>query len=137
MDAEFGDAHASLAYTYAKQGRFPDAIREMKLALQYDADPVYRGNLAWIYAISGDKGNARKTIADLRRLSARQYVPTSIMAGALAELGETEQALAALEMGVQEHSSNLAMIRLDQETLYRRLRSEPRFQAVLRRIGVQ
>jgi len=137
MDAEFGDAHASLAYTYAKQGRFPDAIREMKLALQYDADPVYRGNLAWIYAISGDKGNARKTIADLRRLSARQYVPTSIMAGALAELGETEQALAALEMGVQEHSSNLSMIRLDQETLYRRLRSEPRFQAVLRRIGVQ
>ena len=64
-------------------------------------------------------------------------MPTSIMAGALAELGETEQALAALEMGVQEHSSNLSMIRLDQETLYRRLRSEPRFQAVLRRIGVQ
>jgi TolB-like protein/DNA-binding winged helix-turn-helix (wHTH) protein/Tfp pilus assembly protein PilF len=135
MDPHFGPAHADLGKTYALQGRFEDAIREVQTGLEYDPDPQYRGLLAWIYAISGQKKLAQEALREINRLSSTQYIPASISAGALAELGEKEKALAALEKGVQDRESYVALIRRD-PTLAS-LTSEPRFKQLLRTMRIR
>jgi TolB-like protein len=134
IDSRFGGAHGDLGYAYARQGRFPEAIREIKTGLEYDPDPQYRGWLAWVYAISGQKERAKETLQELKKLSGQQYVPASISAAALAALGEREKAIEALEKGVQERESNLAYLGADRDL--DSLSSDPRFERLLRVIGI-
>ncbi len=58
----------------------------------------------------------------------------SIPAAALAALGEKEKAFATLEKAVEERDSNLAFIR--QDPTWELLSSDPRFQRLLRVIGI-
>ena len=134
IDPHFGDAHSSLGYAYARQGRFEIAVSEIQTGLEYDPDPQYRGLLAWTYAVSGQKEQARATLQELNKLSKQQYIPASISAAALAALGEKEKAIAALEKGVKERESNLAFIRLDPSL--DTLSSDPRFERLLRVVGI-
>ena len=135
IDPHFGDAHAGLAEVYARQGRFEEAIREIQIGLEYDPDPQYRGSLAWIYAVSGQKEQARATLQELNRLSKLQYIPASVSAAALVALGEKEKAIAALEKGVQERESEMVFLMGD-PTL-NSLSSDPRFKRLLRVIGIR
>jgi tetratricopeptide (TPR) repeat protein len=133
IDPHFG-AHANLAAVYASQGRFEEAIRESQTGLEYDPDPVYRGGLAWIYAVSGQKEQARATLQELNRLSKQQYIPASVSAAALVALGEKEKAIAALEKGVQERDCDMVFLRGD--STLNSLSSDPLFQRLLRVIGI-
>jgi TolB-like protein/DNA-binding winged helix-turn-helix (wHTH) protein/Tfp pilus assembly protein PilF len=135
IDPHFGYAHAELGQAYAKQGRFLDAVSEIQTGLQYDPDPQYRGFLAWIYAVSGQKEQARATLQELNKLSKQQYMPASVSAEGLAALGEKEKAIAALEKGVEQRESNLAFLRLDLRS-FDSLSSDPRFERLMRVIGI-
>lgn len=135
IDPRFGDAHAGLAMVYARQERFADAIKELQTALEYDPDPQYRGWIAWVYAISGQKERARQTLQELNELSSKHFVPASISAAAFVALGEKEKAIAALEKGLKERDSELAKIWLDLDDLDS-LRSDPRFERLLQVIGI-
>jgi TolB-like protein/lipoprotein NlpI len=132
IDPQFSSAHADLGLAYAMQRQFQDAIREMQTGIEYDRDPQYLGWFAWIFAVSGQKEQARETLRELNELSDRRYIPASISANALAALGEREKALAALEKGIQQRESNLAFIR--QDPAFSSLSSDPRFERVLRAI---
>jgi tetratricopeptide (TPR) repeat protein len=134
MDPHFGGAHFNLGYTYARQRRFREAIREIQTAREDDSDAVSRGLLAWVYAVSGQKEQAQTTLRELNKLSSQQYVPASTSAAALAALGEKEKAFAALEKAVEERDSNLAFIR--QDSTLELLSSDPRFERLLRVIGI-
>ena len=133
-NSQFALAHADLGDAYAVQGRFQDAIREVQAAVQYDRDPQFQGSLAWVYAISGRKQQAREILRELDRLSSQRYIPASISAAALAALGDREQAFAALQKGVQQRESNLVFI--GQDPALASLRSDPRFTRLQRIIGV-
>lgn len=136
MDPQFGGAHAALAEVYAQAGQFDKAVSEVRLGYRTDPDPQYLGWLAWLYAVSGEKEQAQKTLQELQSLSTKRYVPASSSAAALAALGNKKLALTALEQGARERDSNLAFFRLDESSFYRGLRSEPRFQMLLRQIRV-
>ena len=135
IDPHFGGAHRDLGYVNARQGRFPDAIREIQTGREDDSDAEYRGLLAWVYAVSGQKDQAQATLRELNKSSSQQYVPASTSAAALAALGEKEKAIRALEKGVEERDSNLAFIR-QQDPTWELLSSDPRFQHLLRVIGI-
>jgi len=132
IDPQFSLAHVGLAMAYASQGRFQDAIREMQIGLKYDSDPQFRGGLAWIFAVSGQKERARETLRELDKLSNHHYIPASTSVSALVALGEREKAVAVLEKAVQQRESNLAFIRA--EPTFSSLSSDPRFERVLRAI---
>src|SRR4029077_18865995 len=96
------------------------------------SDPQFRGWLAWIFAVSGQKQRARETLAELNKRSNQQYIPAPSSASALAARGEREKALAALEKGVQQRESTLAFIRLDPP--FSSISSDPRLERGLRAI---
>jgi len=69
----------------------------------------------------------------LLKLSNDRYVPPYHIALIYDGLGEREETLAWLERGYQERDSKMVFLKV--EPKWNNLRSDPRFQDLLRRVG--
>jgi Flp pilus assembly protein TadD len=94
--------------------------------------PSYLGGLGWAYANAGRKADARSVLAGLCEMRKQRYVTATNMALIHAGLGEKEEALGWLEQGFEERAA--WMVYLNTDPRYDSLRSEPRFQELLRRM---
>ena len=88
---------------------------------------------AGIYGLEGRKNEAEKLIDEAREMARHQYVSGFFFAVAYVGLGQKDQAVTWLERAYEEHDRWMVYIAsypgLD------RLHSEPRFQALLRRMN--
>jgi tetratricopeptide (TPR) repeat protein len=96
--------------------------------------PVYISALGYAYAASGEKDKARKSLEELRELSKRRYVSPYWIAMLYAGLGDSDKAFEWLEMAYTEKSGG--MVWLQAESQWDTIRSDPRFQDLMRRIGL-
>lgn len=92
----------------------------------------YLGGLGWGYARVGRKDEARSVLMQLREMRKRKYVMATNLALIHAELNEKDEALRWLEQGFEERAP--WMVYLNTDPRYDSLRSEPRFQELLRRM---
>ena len=90
--------------------------------------------LGYAYAISGEPGKARDAITQLRALSDETYVSPYHMAVVHAGLGEKDAAFQLLEEAFEVRSRSMAWLNVAPEM--DSLRSDPRFTALLQRIGL-
>jgi hypothetical protein len=74
------------------------------------------------------------SIQDLGELAKNGYVPAFYMAAIYTGLGDKDDAFQWLENAAEEHSGGLAFLGVDPAA--DSLRSDPRFQALLRRMGL-
>jgi hypothetical protein len=88
-----------------------------------------------VYAVTGKRSEARMVLDELKQLSTQEYVPATSMALIYAGLGEKDQAFAWLDKGYEERAFQMQSIKL--EPRWDNLRSDPRFQDLLRRIGLR
>jgi hypothetical protein len=72
-------------------------------------------------------------LADLRASSKRQYVPEWAFAAIYNEMGDKDQALTQMEQAYQDRSQWMAWLKV--EPALDNLRSEPRFQDLMRRLN--
>jgi Flp pilus assembly protein TadD len=86
------------------------------------------------YALAGKTDEAQKILAQLKQLSARRYVPAYHVAMIYAGLGDKEQTLAWLEKAYQQRV--WAMVFLKVEPELDGLRSDPRFAALVQKVGL-
>jgi len=91
-------------------------------------------NLGRAYALVGRADDARKEIARLQTLGTQQYGVGYHAALIHATLGERDPALAALEQSLTDHSQMVGFINVD--PAFDVLRDEPRFRAVVERLGL-
>jgi hypothetical protein len=70
----------------------------------------------------------------VEELARRRYVEPLDIARLHAQIGNREQALAGLERAVDDNSVGLTLLKVDQA--WDSVRAEPRFAAVVRRIGI-
>ncbi|MBV8514108.1 MAG: tetratricopeptide repeat protein [Acidobacteria bacterium] len=96
-------------------------------------DPT--AGLAYLYAKMGRKVEAEKILNELLRQSKLTYVSSYMIAVIYTGLGQTDKAFEFLEKAYRECSSDIvyffkADLRLDA------LRSDPRFQQLLRRLAL-
>ncbi|PYV50024.1 MAG: hypothetical protein DMG98_28590, partial [Acidobacteria bacterium] len=91
------------------------------------------GLLALMYGLGGRKSETRKIIGELKERSRHHYVFPSVFAYAYLGLGEKDRALTYLEQAYEEQDP--ALFYLKASPLLDSLRSEPRFQALLRRVN--
>jgi hypothetical protein len=73
-------------------------------------------------------------LAELHEVAKRRFVSPLDFATIHTGLGEKEQAFAWLEKGFQMHAGAMGYLKAD--PLFYSLRAEPRFQDLLRRIGL-
>ena len=132
-DAALGIYFRGLALT--ELGRTAEAVESLERAAAADPASVEMiAALACAHARGGDAARARALLADLRTRQRERYVSGSLLAQVHAALGEREEALREIERAAEERAADLTWIAvrpgLDP------LRGEPRFDAVLRRVGV-
>jgi tetratricopeptide (TPR) repeat protein len=130
---------AQLAWSYALQGRYSQALAE------YDkiADPdktvapenqLVADGLGWVYAVSGRRADALKVAKATENLSSRVYVDFYQLATVYAGLGENNEAFRLLEKGYEERSAGMPYLAVD--PFWDKLRSDPRYADLLRRVGL-
>jgi eukaryotic-like serine/threonine-protein kinase len=131
LEPRFWPAHVYLGKTLAEQGQFPEALEELKTAGNFTAEPL--ATMGYIYGRTGRRPDARKVLDDLQTQSKSVYIAPSNFVKVYIGLGDKEQAFAWLEKGYQQHDFWLTF--LTREPEYDSLRSDLRFQELVRRIG--
>jgi len=124
-----------LGWTY-EQKRMPDqAIVEFKRAVEVTkGDPFFVAALGHAYAVAGNRREAEKVLQTLSERAKKSYVSPFDVALIYAALGEKDKAFALLDKAVAEHSTFLVYTKW--EPRLDPLRSDPRFQDLLKRIGL-
>ena len=134
-DPNFGRAAGIVAYAYVEKGMFEQALADEEILRRfYGEGPWHWSLLAYIYGRAGQLGKARRELEKLERLSRHELLNPVIMLWAHLGMGNKEEALADLEKAYSEHFNNLTALKVD--PAFDPLRSDPRFQDLLRRVGL-
>ena len=133
MDPNFGLAHNHLGQAYLQKHMYDEAIAELQKAVQLSSGgPTCMANLARADVASGKRSEAEKLLGDLKKRSSPGYSHGSEIAVIYASLGDTDQAMNWLEKGYEERFNPGVLLRPGFDPL----RSDPRFQNLVRRIGL-
>jgi TolB-like protein/DNA-binding winged helix-turn-helix (wHTH) protein/Flp pilus assembly protein TadD len=133
MDPNFALAHNQLGQAYLQKQMPDEAITELQKAVHLSAgSPTCIANLARAYALSGKKSEAIKLLSDLKKSATTNYSHASEIAVIYAALDDKTQAMSWLEKGYEERFNPGVLLRPGFDPL----RSDPRFQDLLRRIGL-
>ncbi len=131
-----GDDSAILVgLSYAQKNMYPEAIANLEMGIaQSGMETSNLGYLGQVYGLAGRKSDTRKIIGELKERSRHHYVFPSVFANAYLGLGDRDQALMYLERAYEEKDPWLFYLKvwppLDP------LRSEPRFQTLMRRVNL-
>jgi TolB-like protein/DNA-binding winged helix-turn-helix (wHTH) protein/Flp pilus assembly protein TadD len=133
MDPRFALAHNQLGQAYLQKQMHDEAVAELQKAVQLSGgSPTCVANLARAYAVSGKRNEAVKLLSDLKRRSSPGYSDASEIATIYASLGDPDQAMNWLEKAYEERFNPSVLLRPGFDPL----RSDPRFQDLLRRVGL-
>ncbi len=134
LEPDSAVTHAVLGIVYEDKRMYAEAITEYKRALQLGGPPgEMRGLLGYAYAVSGNRTDAEKIIAELRALWPGHTHAALDLAVVFSGLGDKENALYWLEKAQERHVSDL--IGIGQDSHFVEVRSDRRFQALVQRVG--
>ena len=120
---------------YLQKGMFNQALADFQQAEGLLPGPYYpRLGLVRGYAVLGRKPEALKELDELNAISRHRYVMPTSLALAYSELGDKQQAFAWLGKAYEERDPWLGLT-LKSEPGFDRLRSDPRFQELVRRMN--
>ena len=137
LDPNFYIAHDYLGWSYEKKGMYEEAIAAFKKARQIENTPLQLCELGKAYAEAGNKEGARSIIREVVESSKRKQTPRHAyrLARIYSALRESEPAFDWLDKAFGEREENLVWLKVDPHL--DNLRSDPRFPAVMRRVGFQ
>ena len=135
LDPNYPVTYWILGLVYRITGRYELAASAGEKGVNLSGgSPLMRAALAHSYGMSGRAKEARQVLDDLTKLANHKYVAPHFLAGIHIGLGENDSAIEYLEKSYKEHSHWLIYLHLDPSM--DALRSNPRFQDLLRRIGL-
>jgi TolB-like protein/thioredoxin-like negative regulator of GroEL len=134
-DPFFGLAHVALADVYLQKDMYEVAIKHYQQGMiTWGRTPVLP-HLAYAYALYNNRTEATIILAELEQLSSREYVSPLSLAIVWAGLGEKDNAFACLEKACQERCNKLVFLNV--EPTFATLRSSPRFDELVKRVGLK
>jgi tetratricopeptide (TPR) repeat protein len=135
MDPNFAPARRYLGLSYMGKRMYAEAVEEFKKASSASGDSsLMRSELGHAYALAGQAADARKILDDLMALSANTYVPSYHIAVLHTGLGQNDDAVEWFRKALAEKSTSCVFMK--HEPILESLRSDPRFQALIDRIGL-
>ena len=134
LDPKYFLAHVQLALIYLAQGKSREAIAAAQSAREDEPLADWpTAVLGMAYAANGQRAEAEKVLSEMNQKASRGWVPSYAFAEIHAGLGEKPQTLDALEKSYQERTWFLTYLNTAPEFDF--IRSEPRFQALVRRMN--
>jgi serine/threonine protein kinase/tetratricopeptide (TPR) repeat protein len=136
MDSSFPRAHFLLGRALEQKRDFAAAIAEFNTARTLSQDSAEAlAALGQGYAASGKRDEAQKILNELQDRAKQSYISPHFMAIIYAELGENDQAFEWLNKAVEKRFPPL--IYLEVNPVWDNLRTDPRYEELLRRIGLK
>jgi serine/threonine protein kinase/Flp pilus assembly protein TadD len=136
LDRNFPTALVMLGDLYAQQNKFVEAISELQKVRQIlpTDNPYGSGELGYVYAKAGKKDEAIKILNRLLEFSNKGNTLSVQIAYVYIGLGDKDKAFEWLEKGYSEQNDQLAYLKV--EPIFDNLRSDPKYAAMLKKIGL-
>jgi tetratricopeptide (TPR) repeat protein len=135
LDQNFLLGHYRLGQAYAEKQMYKEAIDEFNKVLNLpDGRATGLMGLAYVYALAGRRPDADKSLNELLELSRQRYVSQGQIGIIYIARGEKDKAFQRLEEANKVYDLNL--MRMKVERRFDPLRSDPRFEDLVRRIGI-
>jgi len=132
-----GAIYTYIGWAYEAVGKYREAVQSYLQNIKLGGDSEARDTgIACCYALMGRREEARKILNNIIEYSKLNFESSVNIAGVFACLGEMNQVFAWLEKAFMERDSNLIYYpkyhhRFDP------IRSDPRYEAVLRKVGLE
>jgi serine/threonine protein kinase/tetratricopeptide (TPR) repeat protein len=135
LDPNYPVTYWILGLLLRKTGCYDLAMTEGEKGVKLSSgSPLMRAALAHTFAAAGRTTEAVQTLDELTELAAHRYVAPYFIAGIHVGLGANERAIEYLEKAYEEHCHWLIYLHIDPSM--DGLRDDPRFQNLLRRVGL-
>ncbi len=133
MDPSFAMAHYQLGQAFAQIHKYNEAILELQEASQLSGgNRVIMSLLAYVYALSGQRNEANNILEVLKSGSNQGYSNAADIALIYVGFNEKDEAFMWLQRAYEDRFNPSILSRPAFDTL----RSDPRFQDLLRRLGL-
>lgn len=133
LDPNYVISQSFLAEAYVQTGDLESAIAVIESIRPEAMDPQALSVAGFVYARSGDREKANEILEEFDRRSSQGNISALNFAQIYTALGDSEQAFAWLDKAFDERAIWLPFLKVDVK--FDALRSDPRFQALLRRVG--
>ena len=136
LEPNFWITHNTLGKVLIEQRKFAGAVAEFEKAKELShGNSESTASIGYAAALAGDSSKARAVLEELRSRANEHYVPPYNLGLAYHALADENQALSALNRACEERDVRLRLLKVDPR--WNTLRSNPRFVAVLKRIGLE
>jgi tetratricopeptide (TPR) repeat protein len=134
LDSGIPIGHQRLGWAYEQKGMFPEAIAEFQAAVNHsNRVPIAVASLAHAYALSGNKTDAKRLLAELEEKSKKQFISPYLLAIIQVGLDQKQRAIELLEEAYTVNSIDLVQAKVDPKL--DPLRDDPRFMGLMKKIG--
>lgn len=136
MNPDFYIARYWLAFPYAFKGMYDEAIATLDeaMAASEKGSPIIWASKGFIYSFAGKMEEAKKTLDQMLEQSKESYISPWMIAVVYASLGKKDKAFEWIEKAFEERDHWLIYLKVS--TIVDNLRSDPRFQKSLDRMGL-
>ena len=134
MDPNYLLAHFYRSSAYIDKGMYSEAVTQARRAMEISEgrSTYVAGFLAYALAKSGKRAEARSILERLLKSSAEKYISPYTIALVYNGLDEHDKTLSWLERAYAQRSAAIVFLKV--EPKWNNLRSDPRFQDLLRRL---
>jgi len=135
LDPEYFMLHFIAGRAHMRLNNYPQAIAHLKASRTGTGEfPLMDAALGLAYAVSGKKGLTAKMAEQFKAAAKKRYIPPTYFGMLFAGLGDRDTALEWLEKAFVERADGLTWLGV--EPMLDELREDPRFQDLIKRIGL-
>jgi TolB-like protein/Flp pilus assembly protein TadD len=134
-DPNYDRARDSMIPVYLQLGRYDEAVDGLNRWAARDAGVWMWAYRAVVYSRSGHAEEADRALAKLEQISGSRADRTASLLIAYSGTGQKERVIELLQKAHSEHSNAVLQIKVD--PMYDPIRSDPRFEDFMRRLGFE
>jgi serine/threonine protein kinase/Tfp pilus assembly protein PilF len=136
LDPNYILAHFVLGQAYTQRGRLAEGIAQLRRAAELSGRlPPVLSSLGYSYALAGETDQAHAILKELVETSAKKYVSAYDLALINIGLGQKDAAFEFLRAAVEERCGWLIFLKI--EPVLDSIRSDPRFEDLIRAVGLR
>ena len=135
LDPEYFMLHFIAGRAHMRLNNYAQAIAHLKASQTGTGEfPLMDAALGLAYAVSGKKGLTAKMAEQFKAAAKKRYIPPTYFGMLFAGLGDKDKAMTWLEKAYDDRADGLTWLNV--EPMLDEVRNDPRFQDLIRKIGL-